>query len=97
MTYLQFYSEDVQGIFDPVIMAIEGLISDQQLKAIQIGIAPKVSLAPVIPTIRPTTKLKKAILLVGGLGASEYLYKRLKQRFEGLEIMQPKNAYVSAI
>ncbi|KAJ5988528.1 hypothetical protein N7481_003738 [Penicillium waksmanii] len=34
----------------------------------------------------------KAIFLVGGLGASEYLYKRLSKRFDGLDIMQPKNA-----
>ncbi|KAJ5999493.1 hypothetical protein N7451_007303 [Penicillium sp. IBT 35674x] len=34
----------------------------------------------------------KAIVLVGGLGASEYVYKRVKRRFEGTEIMQPLNA-----
>ncbi|KAJ6115348.1 hypothetical protein N7486_001126 [Penicillium sp. IBT 16267x] len=39
----------------------------------------------------------KAIVLVGGLGASEYVYKRLKTRFEGTEIMQPLNAWSDVV
>lgn len=34
----------------------------------------------------------QAIVLVGGLGASEYVYKRLNSRFVGTEVMQPLNA-----
>ncbi|KAJ5771670.1 hypothetical protein N7520_002199 [Penicillium odoratum] len=39
----------------------------------------------------------KAIILVGGLGASEYLYKRLKLRFHGTQIMQPPNAWSAVV
>ncbi|KAJ5542738.1 hypothetical protein N7461_008741 [Penicillium sp. DV-2018c] len=35
----------------------------------------------------------KAIVLVGGLGASAYLFKRLQAAFSGIEIMQPQNAW----
>ncbi|KAJ5143425.1 uncharacterized protein N7515_002212 [Penicillium bovifimosum] len=35
----------------------------------------------------------KAIVLVGGLGASAYLFKRLEAAFSGIEIMQPQNAW----
>ncbi|KAJ5633351.1 hypothetical protein N7490_009690 [Penicillium lividum] len=39
----------------------------------------------------------KAIILVGGLGASQYLYKRLKRRFQGTHIMQPPNAWSAVV
>ncbi|KAJ5548339.1 hypothetical protein N7513_005573 [Penicillium frequentans] len=39
----------------------------------------------------------KAIVLVGGLGASEYVYKRLKSRFEGTEVIQPLNAWSAVV
>ncbi|KAJ5099054.1 hypothetical protein N7532_006055 [Penicillium argentinense] len=39
----------------------------------------------------------KAIILVGGLGASQYLYKRLESRFQGIEIMQPLNAWSAVV
>ncbi|KAJ5949847.1 hypothetical protein N7454_001431 [Penicillium verhagenii] len=39
----------------------------------------------------------KAIVLVGGLGASAYLYKRLESRFEGIQIMQPLNAWSAVV
>ncbi|KAJ5977810.1 hypothetical protein N7501_001152 [Penicillium viridicatum] len=35
----------------------------------------------------------KAIILVGGLGASEYLFKRLWAASDGIQIMQPPNAW----
>ncbi|KAF7522399.1 hypothetical protein PCG10_007511 [Penicillium crustosum] len=34
----------------------------------------------------------KAIILVGGLGASEYLFKRLQAASDGIQVMQPPNA-----
>ncbi|KAJ5726922.1 hypothetical protein N7493_005949 [Penicillium malachiteum] len=39
----------------------------------------------------------KAIILVGGFGSSEYLYKRLKTRFDGMEIMQPLDAWSAVV
>ncbi|KAJ5640148.1 uncharacterized protein N7484_008010 [Penicillium longicatenatum] len=39
----------------------------------------------------------KAIILVGGFGASEYVYKRVKGRFEGTDIMQPLNAWSAVV
>ncbi|KAJ5186887.1 hypothetical protein N7449_009881 [Penicillium cf. viridicatum] len=35
----------------------------------------------------------KAIILVGGLGASEYLFKRLRAASDSIQIMQPPNAW----
>ncbi|KOS38019.1 hypothetical protein ACN38_g11178 [Penicillium nordicum] len=35
----------------------------------------------------------KAIILVGGLGASEYLFKRLQADSDGIQVMQPPNAW----
>ncbi|CAG8890324.1 unnamed protein product [Penicillium egyptiacum] len=35
----------------------------------------------------------KAIILVGGLGASGYLFKRLQAASDGIQIMQPPNAW----
>ena len=40
-------------------------------------------------------KCTQAIILVGGLGASEYVYKRLVSEFKSMEVMQPINAYVN--
>ncbi|KAJ5116884.1 Heat shock protein 70 family [Penicillium angulare] len=34
----------------------------------------------------------KAVILVGGLGSSEYVFKALKTCFTGMEVMQPRNA-----
>lgn len=34
----------------------------------------------------------KAIVLVGGFGGSEYLYRRLRQENPGITVMQPPNA-----
>ncbi|KAJ5931069.1 hypothetical protein N7466_006562 [Penicillium verhagenii] len=39
----------------------------------------------------------KAIVLVGGLGASAYLYNRLKSYFKEMEIMQPLNAWSAVV
>ncbi|CAG8191229.1 unnamed protein product [Penicillium olsonii] len=39
----------------------------------------------------------KAIVLVGGLGSSEYLFRCLKSTFDGIEVMQPKNAWSAVV
>ncbi|KAJ5179081.1 hypothetical protein N7492_002291 [Penicillium capsulatum] len=39
----------------------------------------------------------KAIVLVGGLGASEYLFKRLQQKFAKTRVMQPRNAWSAVV
>ncbi|CAG7988223.1 unnamed protein product [Penicillium salamii] len=39
----------------------------------------------------------KAIILVGGLGSSEYLYRCLRTTFDGIEFMQPKNAWSAVV
>ncbi|CAI7603384.1 unnamed protein product [Penicillium crustosum] len=39
----------------------------------------------------------KAIILVGGLGASEYLFKRLQAASDGIQVMQPPNALRGAV
>jgi hypothetical protein len=36
----------------------------------------------------------KAIFLVGGFGANKYLKEELQKSFKGIEIQQPKDAYV---
>ncbi|OQE25757.1 hypothetical protein PENFLA_c008G01281 [Penicillium flavigenum] len=39
----------------------------------------------------------KAIILVGGLGASGYLYKRLQAASDGIQILQPPNAWSAVV
>ncbi|KAI2741395.1 hypothetical protein DTO013E5_4559 [Penicillium roqueforti] len=39
----------------------------------------------------------KAIILVGGLGASGYLFKRLQAAFNDIQIMQPPNAWSAVV
>ncbi|KAJ5573352.1 uncharacterized protein N7459_007779 [Penicillium hispanicum] len=39
----------------------------------------------------------KAVILVGGLGASEYLFKGLQREFQGIDIMQPTNAWSAVV
>ncbi|KAJ6050332.1 hypothetical protein N7499_010276 [Penicillium canescens] len=39
----------------------------------------------------------KAIILVGGLGASEYLFKCLEVSSDGIQIMQPPNAWSAVV
>ncbi|KAJ5045253.1 hypothetical protein NUH16_002065 [Penicillium rubens] len=39
----------------------------------------------------------KAIILVGGLGASGYLYKRLQAASDGIQIMHPPNAWSAVV
>ncbi|CAI7612588.1 unnamed protein product [Penicillium bialowiezense] len=39
----------------------------------------------------------KVILLVGGLGSSEYLFRRLRDTFDGIEVMQPKNSWSAVV
>ncbi|CAG8300912.1 unnamed protein product [Penicillium salamii] len=39
----------------------------------------------------------KAIILVEGLGSSEYLYRCLRTTFDGIEVMQPKNAWSAVV
>ncbi|CAG8290055.1 unnamed protein product [Penicillium salamii] len=41
--------------------------------------------------------VKVGIILVGGLGSSEYLYQCLRTTFDGIEVMQPKNAWSAVV
>lgn len=45
-----------------------------------------------IKSIKGKALCIKAILLVGGFGASEYLYRRLTKAYPKITIMQPPNA-----
>jgi hypothetical protein len=42
-------------------------------------------------------KMEQAIILVGGLGASEYLFKCLEVSSDGIQIMQPPNAWSAVV
>jgi hypothetical protein len=42
-------------------------------------------------------KTEQAIILVGGLGASEYLFKCLEVSSDGIQIMQPPNAWSAVV
>ncbi|KAJ6153673.1 hypothetical protein N7470_006632 [Penicillium chermesinum] len=39
----------------------------------------------------------KAIILVGGLGSSDYIHKRLETKFSDLRVMQPMNAWSAVV
>jgi hypothetical protein len=43
---------------------------------------------------RISNQSPKAIFLVGGFGASKYLKEELQISFNGIEIQQPRDAYV---
>ncbi|KAJ5207500.1 Heat shock protein 70 family [Penicillium cf. griseofulvum] len=44
-------------------------------------------------SVKATGHATKAIILVGGLGASGYLFKRLQAASDGIQVMQPPNAW----
>lgn len=85
----------MKDIFEPIVNQIEDLISQQrvQVKEQNLSIKVSISFEPDIFTILMGA-LIQAIILVGGLGSSEYLFRRLQATFDGIEVMQPKNAYV---
>lgn len=47
-----------------------------------------------VDTLRKSDLKAKAIFLVGGFGANKYLKEELQKAFKGIEIQQPKDAYV---
>ncbi|KAJ5325285.1 Heat shock protein 70 family [Penicillium brevicompactum] len=47
--------------------------------------------------LKQKTLLPKAMLLVGGLGSSEYLFRQLRASFDGIEVMQPKNPWSAVV
>ncbi|EPS31105.1 hypothetical protein PDE_06060 [Penicillium oxalicum 114-2] len=67
---LSLESKEIEGIFEPVVMRVEELLTQQQLKA---------------------------VILVGGLGASDHLRERLKRAFTGVQILQPHNAWSAVV
>ncbi|KAJ5355531.1 uncharacterized protein N7496_012743 [Penicillium cataractarum] len=86
-------SNDVESIFRPVLRHIEELVTDQRLKAKQTGNSTKVcSPSSSVTQSLILTENYQAIVLVGGLGASEYLCKRLQKASQGVQVMQPQNA-----
>ncbi|RDW83641.1 Hsp70 family protein [Aspergillus mulundensis] len=75
--FFMMSSEDVESIFEPIILQIEQLVA-QQIAAV--GKEPC-----------------KTLLLVGGFGASEYLYHRLRTANPGLAILQPPNGWSAIV
>ncbi|KAL7948670.1 hypothetical protein V8C42DRAFT_351698 [Trichoderma barbatum] len=71
--------EDVKTIFDPVIQEILSLIDEQVEQA-------KAKLEGKNP---------KYIFLVGGLGASNYLFERVKQMYPDIQVLQPPEAWAA--
>jgi tRNA A37 threonylcarbamoyltransferase TsaD len=47
-----------------------------------------------VDTLKKSSLNAKAIFLVGGFGANKYLKEELQKSFKGIEIQQPKDAYV---
>ncbi|KAE8151683.1 actin-like ATPase domain-containing protein [Aspergillus avenaceus] len=75
----QLTSDDVAGIFAPVIRDIECLVAEQ------------------LNGIKAAKRSPKAIILVGGFGSSEFLYRRLKESNPGLTILQPPDAWSAIV
>jgi tRNA A37 threonylcarbamoyltransferase TsaD len=48
-----------------------------------------------VNTFKASFLQPKAIFLVGGFGANKYLKEELQKSFNGIEVQQPKDAYVS--
>ncbi|KAF8247963.1 hypothetical protein K440DRAFT_583997 [Wilcoxina mikolae CBS 423.85] len=88
-------SEDVKKIFDPIVDQVVELVENQfraikkREEMLRYGFALRIS-----ALFRPLTD-RKAILLVGGFGSSEYLRKRLMEgNYDGrvLPVLQPDNS-----
>ncbi|KAJ5964982.1 uncharacterized protein N7479_004858 [Penicillium vulpinum] len=77
--HLYLESDQVKGIFDPIIKQIENLVTKQRM------------------SVKAAGHATKAIILVGGLGASVYLFKRLQAASDGIQIMQPPNAWSAVV
>lgn len=88
--------KDVREIFEPVVSQVLELISKQVIEVLKSGKGP----VAVNPPSNASTRLQinshnlQAILLVGGLGSSEYLYQRINKWGSGkIAVMQPRNAW----
>ncbi|RAL62854.1 hypothetical protein DID88_004695 [Monilinia fructigena] len=79
--------DDVKAIFDPLITDIERLVDDQ------------VNLVKVkrMQESHPKANEIKAIFLVGGFGASEYLKTRLEEIHPDIQIIQPHDAWSAIV
>ncbi|KAJ5787881.1 hypothetical protein N7457_002871 [Penicillium paradoxum] len=89
--HLYLDKDQVKDIFDPIIEQIEDLIAEQRTSVRDAGDPVKVNSLTTFAKIE--IDFQQAIILVGGLGASAYLFKRLQATFSGIEIMQPSNAW----
>ncbi|GIJ99522.1 hypothetical protein Aspvir_001655 [Aspergillus viridinutans] len=97
--FLNMPKENVGGIFLPVVDEIERLVQDQMLQVSMAGMRTKVSgherIALTLEAF--TISDKQAILLVGGFGSSEYLFRRLQSAVVNVTVMQPPNAWSAVV
>ncbi|RAH65714.1 Hsp70 family protein [Aspergillus aculeatinus CBS 121060] len=80
--FLYLTSDDVTSIFEPIVKEVESLVAEQ----IE-GIKEKKLYPKVVLTISPS-----AIILVGGFGASMFLFHRLQEANPSVLVMQPPDA-----
>lgn len=96
--------KDVREIFEPVVSQVLELISKQVIEVLKSGKGPvavkpqPIAGGPFPPPASSSYELTlnnpQAILLVGGLGSSEYLYRRINKWGSGkITVMQPRNAW----
>jgi hypothetical protein len=86
--------DQVEAIFGPIVSQVEKLVENQIKQVKECGSSTKVNtfLLSTCCIGLIHSHSYQAIILVGGLGASEYLFRRLKKKFEAITVMQPPNA-----
>lgn len=96
---LKHIRNQIQEIFDPVVSDVEKLVRGQVESVAKNGKTAKVSIHPIglgdcvlVCYSVLIYSFAQAILLVGGFGSSEYLFRRLKKAFPNMLVMQPPNA-----
>jgi hypothetical protein len=80
--FLRVTRAEVKDIFEPIVEQVLELVSSQVLSVFRSS---------------PSTPVS-AMLLVGGFGSSEYLYRRIIEWSRGtIPIMQPRNAWTAVV
>ncbi|KAL7922154.1 hypothetical protein ACQKWADRAFT_327223 [Trichoderma austrokoningii] len=76
---LESNTEDLMGIFDPVIDDILELV-DEQVQRVKVKMG---------------GREPKYIFLVGGFGSNRYLMKQIVNKFSSIEVLQPPDAWAA--
>ena len=91
----------VKSFFDPCVNRVLELIDGQVSSVMErCGSKPKVRLAPKEELLDPIAKAEtKMVLLVGGFGNNEYLYRKVDEYCSdrSIQICRPNNPYVATL